>query len=263
MKKSYKIEVDCANCANKMEEAAKNTAGVKDATVNFMMLKMNVEFEEGYYQKPIKDTFDMYKSHFAELYANRDDKYVCLMDIALMAMKKLKKEIRWFSIMEYEKEENYLSKRHLEGWKFKSVTFPGLYTFERCEPEKIIYQLDYNKEGIKHQSEYVRMFEDCGWEYLTEFDGYNYFRKPADKMQQKEEIFCDDISRLDMMNRIFRGRVIPLIVILCGLIVQLYMSATDHSERGWLPVFIVLVIIYIITFLQFAIKYFAFRKKVK
>ncbi len=47
MKKSYKIEVDCANCANKMEAAAKRTPGVKDATVNFMMLKMNVEFEEG------------------------------------------------------------------------------------------------------------------------------------------------------------------------------------------------------------------------
>jgi copper chaperone CopZ len=47
MKKTYKIEVDCANCANKMEEAAKNTAGVADATVNFMTLKMAVEFEEG------------------------------------------------------------------------------------------------------------------------------------------------------------------------------------------------------------------------
>ena len=47
MKKSYKIDVDCANCANKMELAAKNTAGVKDASVNFMLLKMNVEFEEG------------------------------------------------------------------------------------------------------------------------------------------------------------------------------------------------------------------------
>ena len=47
MKKSYKIEVDCANCANKMEEAARNTAGVKDAVVNFMTLKMNVEFDEG------------------------------------------------------------------------------------------------------------------------------------------------------------------------------------------------------------------------
>ena len=47
MKKSYKIEVDCANCANKMEEAAKKTAGVVDASVNFMALKMKVEFEEG------------------------------------------------------------------------------------------------------------------------------------------------------------------------------------------------------------------------
>lgn len=47
MKKTYKIEVDCANCANKMEEAAKKTAGVKNAAVNFMTLKMSVEFEEG------------------------------------------------------------------------------------------------------------------------------------------------------------------------------------------------------------------------
>ena len=47
MKKTYKIDVDCAHCANKMEQAAKNTDGVKDATVNFMMLKMIVEFEEG------------------------------------------------------------------------------------------------------------------------------------------------------------------------------------------------------------------------
>ena len=47
MKKTYKIEVDCANCANKMEEAAKATKGVKDAVVNFMTLKMQVEFEDG------------------------------------------------------------------------------------------------------------------------------------------------------------------------------------------------------------------------
>ncbi len=47
MKKSYKIDVDCAACADKMEVAAKKTAGVKDASVNFMALKMSVEFEEG------------------------------------------------------------------------------------------------------------------------------------------------------------------------------------------------------------------------
>ena len=47
MKKTYKIEVDCANCANLMEQAARKTPGVKDAVVNFMALKMKVEFEDG------------------------------------------------------------------------------------------------------------------------------------------------------------------------------------------------------------------------
>jgi len=47
MKKVYKIEVDCANCANLMEEAARKTEGVVNATVNFMTLKMTVEFAEG------------------------------------------------------------------------------------------------------------------------------------------------------------------------------------------------------------------------
>ena len=47
MKKTYKIDVDCANCANLMEDAAKKSSGVQDATVNFMALKMIVEFEEG------------------------------------------------------------------------------------------------------------------------------------------------------------------------------------------------------------------------
>ena len=47
MKKRYKIDVDCANCANKMEVAAKKTDGVKDAVVNFMTLKMIVDFEDG------------------------------------------------------------------------------------------------------------------------------------------------------------------------------------------------------------------------
>ena len=53
MKKTYEIEVDCANCANKMEDAANKTEGVKKAVVNFMTLKMKVEFEEGYEEKEV------------------------------------------------------------------------------------------------------------------------------------------------------------------------------------------------------------------
>ena len=47
MKKTYKIKVDCANCANKMEEAARKAPGVQEATVNFMTQKMIVSFDEG------------------------------------------------------------------------------------------------------------------------------------------------------------------------------------------------------------------------
>ena len=53
MKKTYKIDVDCANCANLMEVEAKKTSGVKDAVVNFMTLKMKVEFEDGVEPKEV------------------------------------------------------------------------------------------------------------------------------------------------------------------------------------------------------------------
>ena len=55
MKKTYKIEVDCANCANKMEEAARGTAGVQAATVNFMTQKLIVEFAEGQEPKAVRE----------------------------------------------------------------------------------------------------------------------------------------------------------------------------------------------------------------
>ena len=56
MKKTYKIEVDCANCANLMEEAARKTEGVANATVNFMTQKMIVEFAEGADVKGVMQT---------------------------------------------------------------------------------------------------------------------------------------------------------------------------------------------------------------
>ena len=53
MKKTYKIEVDCAHCAEKMENATKKTAGVLDASVSFILQKMSVEFEEGSDEKAV------------------------------------------------------------------------------------------------------------------------------------------------------------------------------------------------------------------
>ena len=53
MEKTYKIEVDCANCANLMEDAIKKTAGVKSAVLSFMTQKLTVSFEEGCNEKEV------------------------------------------------------------------------------------------------------------------------------------------------------------------------------------------------------------------
>ena len=84
-------------------------------------------------------------------------------------MSELKKEFRWFNIMDYKKEETYLSKRHQKGWKFKKVTFPGIYTFEKCEPENVIYQLDYNKDGGSTFSSLFLLFNSSILSYLLIF----------------------------------------------------------------------------------------------
>lgn len=117
-----------------------------------------------------------------------------------------KKVFKYFTIYNYEKEQDYLREMHKSGWKFIKVTGLGTYTFEKCEPEDVVYQLDYNQEGIKNKDEYLQMFADCGWEYLMVFAGYSYFRKPANMMSGDEEIFCDKESRLEMMRRVIKDR---------------------------------------------------------
>ena len=96
-----------------------------------------------------------------------------------------KQERKIFTITEYDREQEYLSKRHREGWKFTAVTGYGMYHFEKCEPEEVVYQLDYNIEGNINHEEYTRMFEDCGWEYITTYVGYAYFRKPVADMKDR------------------------------------------------------------------------------
>ena len=59
----------------------------------------------------------------------------------------------------------------------KRKIYHGMYYFEKCVPQDVVYQLDYNKEGLEHKDEYLKMFDDCGWEYLQDYAGYSYFRK--------------------------------------------------------------------------------------
>ena len=95
-----------------------------------------------------------------------------------MSEKQIKREFRLFTIAEYEKEEAYLARKHREGWRLVTAAMPGWYTFEACEPEEVIYQLDYNSTQGEEKEQYLQMFADCGWEYVDEMNGWRYFRKP-------------------------------------------------------------------------------------
>ncbi len=175
-----------------------------------------------------------------------------------------KKQFKWFTIFEYDKEQYYLRMMHKSGWKFVKVTVIGIYHFEKCTPEDVIYQLDYNQEGLKNKDEYVTMFNDCGWEYLQDFFGYSYFRKPVTDGNVNEEIFCDDESRLQMMERVFKGRMIPLLIIfLCCLMPNFIINLLSFKNYI-LAGFIGFVIgLYLTIFIMYAKSYIKYKNSSK
>ncbi len=174
-------------------------------------------------------------------------------------MKSTKTQLKFFTLPDWEREENYLSRMHKNGWRFTYMNFL-IYHFEKCEPEDVVYQLDFNPEGSKNKEEYVRMFNDCGWEYLQDFAGYSYFRKPRAEMNGDEKIFCDDESRLEMMKRVFQRRMIPLIILfLCVILPNVSRHQIDPVIKY---TYIVLLVIYLAFFLYFAYRYIKFRNSI-
>lgn len=181
-------------------------------------------------------------------------------------MKNKQVKCRFFTIPQWKQEQEFLRQQHKNGWKFTKLNCLALYHFERCEPEDVIYQLDYNPDGAAHRAEYIQMFCDCGWDYLQDYVGYSYFRKAASEMDGDEEIFCDDSSRLDFMKRVFKGRIIPLIIIFfCCIIPQLVLNAHNGNsyDKLFAGIFAVLGILYLAIFLTFAIQYWNYRKSLK
>lgn len=177
-------------------------------------------------------------------------------------MREKKTKFKYFTITEYEEEQEYLRKMHQKGWKLRDITLPGFYHFEKCEPQDVVYQLDYNQEGIAHKAEYTQMFADCGWEYLMDCTGYSYFRKPASELKEDEGIFCDDDSRLEMMKRVFRGRMVPLLVIFAAIIIpNLFIQYSNKGIGFELWAFSVLFVLYLLIFVSFSIRYYRYVKK--
>lgn len=147
-------------------------------------------------------------------------------------MSAVKQMIRFFTIADYTEEERWLREQHLSGWKLVKMTPPCFYRFEACEPEDVIYRLDYNNRDCS--PEYMQMLSDYGWEYAGHCMGWIYLRKPASAIENENdgELFSDNTSRLDMVERIYKTRMLPIMVIfLCCVIpnAMRFVFLDDHS----------------------------------
>lgn len=163
-------------------------------------------------------------------------------------MAETKIKLRFFTIPQWEKEADWLRSMHQQGWKLTGITGPCLYKFARCTPEDVMYQLDFNPEGVEHKDEYVQMFHDCGWEYIQDMAGYSYFRKSVSEMNGTDEsIFCDEDSRIDMMKRVWKGKVLPLLAIFFCLLGTL---AVQRKHTVAFICTVILLVFYAVVLLQ-------------
>ena len=128
---------------------------------------------------------------------------------------------RIFTIADYEREALYFRKMHAKGWKLRKVSYSILlfavkYTFEKCQPEQVSYQLDYYPMEKSERASYLQLFKDCGWEHITDFNSFSYFRKAHSEIESNAEfeIYNDVAGKLAMVNRILRLRLVPVLLLL-------------------------------------------------
>lgn len=128
---------------------------------------------------------------------------------------------RIFTIADYEREALCFREMHAKGWKLRKVSYSILlfavkYTFEKCHPEQVSYQLDFYPMEKSERASYLQLFKDCGWEHITDFNSFSYFRKAHSEIESNVEfeIYNDAAGKLAMVNRILRLRLVPVLLLL-------------------------------------------------
>ena len=186
-------------------------------------------------------------------------------------MKDTKTLFRFYTLFEYEEEQAFLEKQHKNGWKVVSFKLPGLYKFEKCEPEDMTYRIDFTNENGLKNPEYQQMFADNGWEFLWSVNGFSIFRKPlADNTaDNSNEIFTDNASRLQMLQKIQQRRLLPLVTIFLCAVFPNFIKGI-HGEFGnstgdivITVIFGLMLVLYIYVFIKSCIKIKSLKNKLQ
>ena len=143
---------------------------------------------------------------------------------------------RIFTIADYDREALYFREMHAKGWKLKKVSYSILlfavkYTFEKCQPEQVSYQLDFYPMKTSERTSYLQLFKDCGWEHITDFNGFSYFRKAHSEIESDAEfeIYNDATGKLDIVHRILRLRLLPVLFFL-SMLIPLFLKLLSERD---------------------------------
>ena len=155
---------------------------------------------------------------------------------------------RIFTIADYEREALYFREMHAKGWKLRKVSYSILlfavkYTFEKCHPEQVSYQLDFYPMEKSERASYLQLFKDCGWEHITDFNSFSYFRKVHSEIESDAEfeIYNDAAGKLAMVNRILTRRMLPILLLFLALLPVFTKFVTGGSSFSW-EMFLIVII---------------------
>ena len=151
-------------------------------------------------------------------------------------MMEKKSVYRIFTIADYDREALYFREMHAKGWKLRKVSYSILlfavkYTFEKCQPEQVSYQLDFYPMRTSERTSYLQLFKDCGWEHITDFNSFSYFRKAHSEIESDAEfeIYNDATGKLDMVHRILRLRLLPVLFFL-SMLIPLFLKLLSERD---------------------------------
>ena len=152
------------------------------------------------------------------------------------------------TIADYDREAFYLREMHAQGWKLRKVSYSILlfavkYTFEKCQPEQVSYQLDFYPMKKSERASYLQLFKDCGWEHITNFNGFSYFRKVHSEIESDAEfeIYNDAAGKLAMVKRILTRRMFPILLLFLALLPVFLQSVSGGSSFSWEKFLIVII----------------------
>ena len=155
---------------------------------------------------------------------------------------------RLVTIADYEREAVFLGEMHSKGWKLRKVSYSILlatvkYIFEKCQPEQVSYQLDFYPMKKSERASYLQLFKDCGWEHITDFNGFSYFSKPYSEIESDTEfeIYNDAAGKLAMVKRILTMRMLPILLLFSALLPIFSKLVSGVSYFSW-ELFLIFII---------------------